>query len=100
MGLGTDSVWPDYVTAVPCTQRHAAEVFFAGNGWPQSLAYPGDNTVGNEAFDRCANTIAAYVGSIKYLGMFGFDVFSQTELPGPRAIGWWCVSRIGTTCSR
>ena len=73
MGLGTGSTWPTYVTAVPCTQRHIAEVFFASKAWPQSLAYPGDNTIGAQAYDRCSSALTAYVRSIKYLGTFSFD---------------------------
>jgi Septum formation len=83
MGLGTGSTWPYYVTAVPCTQRHIAEVFFAGNAWPQSLAYPGDNTVGNQAYDRCANVLPTYVGSIKYLGVFSFDDIAPDRTTWP-----------------
>jgi hypothetical protein len=41
LGLDTNGPWPRVVTVVPCTQQHLAEVFFAGNVWPQSLAYPG-----------------------------------------------------------
>jgi hypothetical protein len=42
LGLGTNSDWPDTVAVVPCTHWHIGEVFFAGNAWPQSMAYPGD----------------------------------------------------------
>ena len=59
MGLGTGRPWPDLVTAVPCTQRHLAEVFFAGNVWPQTVtAYPGDNSVYYQALARCADAFA------------------------------------------
>jgi DivIVA domain-containing protein len=54
LGLGSGGTWPDYVTAVPCTQQHLAEVFFAGNAWPQSLtAYPGDNVISDQGSARC-----------------------------------------------
>jgi hypothetical protein len=43
LGLGTGGTWPDLVTVMPCTQRHTAEVFFAENAWPQSMAYSGNN---------------------------------------------------------
>jgi hypothetical protein len=62
MGLGNSNPWPDYVTAVPCTQRHLAEVFFAGDVWPQSLAYPGDNSIASQADARCSTAFIAYDG--------------------------------------
>jgi ribosomal protein L40E len=52
MDLGHSTPWPDYVTVVACTKRHEAEVFFAGNNWPQSLAYPGKAAVGSQS-DAC-----------------------------------------------
>lgn len=62
LSLGTDDPWPYLVTAVPCTQRHIAEVFFAGDIWPQSLAYPGDDAIGNQADARCGVAFTAYDG--------------------------------------
>jgi DivIVA domain-containing protein len=59
LGLGTDSAWPDSVTVVPCTQRHTAEVFFAGNAWPQSMEYPGDNAISDTADNRCETAFDA-----------------------------------------
>ena len=74
MGLGTDSTWPDLVTAVPCTQQHIAEVFFAGNAWPQSLAaYPGDDAVNNTVHDLCDTAFAAYDGATSDESAFNND---------------------------
>ncbi len=74
MGLGTGSPWPDTVTAVACTQPHEAEVFFSGNGWPQSLAaYPGDNAVGNQADSRCNIAFTSYDGIDSSGSAFQFD---------------------------
>jgi DivIVA domain-containing protein len=73
LGLGTSSNWPDQVTAVPCTRRHLAEVFFTGNVWPQSLAYPGDNAVGNQADARCSKAFRAYDGIANSESAFTFD---------------------------
>jgi hypothetical protein len=61
LGLDNSNPWPDFFTVVPCTQRHIAEVFFAGNVWPQSLSYPGDDATGNQADDRCGNAFITYV---------------------------------------
>jgi hypothetical protein len=74
LGLGTGSDWPDEVTAVPCTQRHLAEVFFAGNVWPQSLAaYPGDDAVNSQADARCFSAFRAYDGIANSESAFTFD---------------------------
>ena len=63
MSLGnTSTPWPDYVTQVPCTQRHEAEVFFAGDLWPQSAAYPGKSAIDNETWTRCNTTFTKYDG--------------------------------------
>lgn len=60
--IDTISTWPDMFTAVPCTQPHTGEVFFAANIWPQSSAYPGDKAIGNQADARCGRAFTAYVG--------------------------------------
>jgi hypothetical protein len=63
MGLGAGGWWPDLVTQVACTQRHEAEVFFVGDIWPQSLAYPGDTALGSQAYARCTAAFPAYDGT-------------------------------------
>jgi Septum formation len=60
LGLDTSGPWPGVVTVVPCTEQHLAEVFFAGNVWPQSLAYPGGNEVSRQANNRCDTALDAY----------------------------------------
>jgi Septum formation len=49
-------------TAARCTQPHTAEVFFAGNAWPRSLAYPGDQFVFDDGYVRCVTAFSAYDG--------------------------------------
>lgn len=84
MGLGTGSTWPDLVTAVPCTQQHIAEVFFAGNAWPQSLAaYPGDDAVKNTADDRCNTAFAAYDGATPDESAFTYDSIAPDSSTWP-----------------
>ena len=42
--LNTASPWPKLAQAVPCSQRHTAEVFLADNGfWPENVAFPGSD---------------------------------------------------------
>ena len=63
LGLGTDRAWPYMVTPAPCTDPHLAEVFFAGNAWPQSLTtYPGDNAISDQGYARCLTAFSAYDG--------------------------------------
>ena len=60
--INTINQWPGVFTAVPCAQPHTGEVFFAGNIWLQSLAYPGDQPVNDQAEARCDRAFTAYAG--------------------------------------
>jgi hypothetical protein len=74
MGLDTDSAWPNSVTAVPCTQPHLAEVFFAGNPWPESLTtYPGNGAVNATIDATCSSAFSIYVGINPALSMYQYD---------------------------
>ena len=80
-GYGT---WPYYFTAVPCAQRHIAEVFFAGNLWPQALAFPGDDTAYNQAAYRCADGFSAYVaGSVHNTANFAYATIAPDSSTWP-----------------
>ena len=81
MSLGTDNPWPDYVTRVACTKQHVAEVFFAGNIWPQSLAFPGQDAVYSQANARCDAAFAAYDGIDASQSIFTFDTISPNIPP-------------------
>ncbi len=84
LGLDTSSPWPDLFTAVPCTQPHIAEVFFAGNAWSQSLAYPGDAEVWTQADDRCGSAFQAYVaGRLQYIAGFTYDYITPDDSTWP-----------------
>jgi hypothetical protein len=61
LGLGTNNPWPGLFIAVPCTERHIAEVYFAADMWPQKMIYPGDDETFNLALDRCGNEYLAYI---------------------------------------
>jgi len=60
--LGNDGPWPSTFTAVPCAMPHVAEIIFAGDPWPQSLAYPGFAVIANQGPARCASAFRAYDG--------------------------------------
>jgi hypothetical protein len=57
---------------VPCTQPHTGEVFFVGDIWPQSLKYPGDKALTNQAIARCDRAFAAYDGIPKDQSAFDY----------------------------
>jgi len=74
LGLGTSKPWPQEFTAVPCQQQHIAEVIFAGEAWPISQAYPGDDAIDGQADHRCDRELAVYVGgNQRYLEAFTFQ---------------------------
>jgi hypothetical protein len=61
--LDTARPWPRLADAVPCGQRHTAEVFLADNRfWPESLAYPGSAQVVRAADAACNTAFLSYVG--------------------------------------
>jgi hypothetical protein len=93
LGLDTNGPWPGVVTVVPCTEQHLAEVFFAANVWPQSLAYPGNNEVTRQAVNRCDTALDAYVGRPDHLAAFTDTAFypdSPVWLSGDRLV--MCVA--------
>jgi hypothetical protein len=60
--LNTAKPWPSLAKAVPCGQRHTAEVFLADNGfWPASLAFPGSATIVKVADAACNRAFRSYV---------------------------------------
>jgi hypothetical protein len=73
MDLGRSTPWPDHVTRVPCTKRHEAEVFFAGNIWPQSQAFPGKGAIDSRSDARCGEAFAAYDGIDESQSAFSYD---------------------------
>ena len=61
--LGTNNSWPAQVKSVPCDQGHLAEVYYLNkNFWPKSDAFPGYNTLVEQANSQCESQQAAYTG--------------------------------------
>jgi hypothetical protein len=61
--LDTAKPWPRLARAVPCGQRHTAEVFLADDSfWAASLRYPGSGTVVRAADAACNSAFGSYVG--------------------------------------
>jgi hypothetical protein len=63
MELNTNDPWPKLTLAVPCTQPHTAEVFFADNNfWAQSKAFPGSAAISRDGTAACNSAFRAFVG--------------------------------------
>jgi hypothetical protein len=63
MDLNTNAPWPKTTLAVPCSQSHTAQVFYANSSfWPKNGAYPGNSTISKEANAECDTAFASYVG--------------------------------------
>jgi len=73
LGLGTSSPWPDVFEAVPCGQEHIAEVFYSGNYWPDSKAFPGNAAIDNQATAQCYKAFQAYDGIMNPASLYSFD---------------------------
>ena len=59
---GSAQTEPATIVVVPCSSPHSSEVF----AFPQLQdgAYPGDESVTEQAFDTCSNDFASYVGVV------------------------------------
>ena len=63
LNLNLSTPWPKLSEAVPCSQGHTAEVFYANNYyWPKIGSYPGDATIKKDATAECDSAFQSYVG--------------------------------------
>jgi hypothetical protein len=63
MDLNTNTPWPKITVAVPCSQSHTAEVFYANSDfWAKGGAYPGNSTINKDANAECDTAFSSYVG--------------------------------------
>ena len=70
--------WPLKILVVPCTEAHAGEVIFARSYWPKAEAFPGANTINNQALDKCKSVFHVYVGTIWDYSKFDFTLSNPT----------------------
>jgi hypothetical protein len=100
--LDTDKPWPRLAEAVPCGQRHTAEVFLANDSyWPANLAYPGSGTIVTAADAACNGAFRAYVGISYAKSRYTWtNMFpdASTWLVGDR--GLHCVAYYSTSRQR
>jgi len=78
LGLNTSNPWPYLFDTTPCTGPHLAEVFFSGNAWAQSMAYPGDSAVYSQADASCSAAFSTYDGKDSSESAFTFGWISPT----------------------
>jgi hypothetical protein len=63
MELNTSNPWPKVTSAVPCSQSHTAEVFFADNSfWPKNSSFPGSSAITKAGGAACNSAFRSYVG--------------------------------------
>jgi len=83
MELNTSNPWPKLTSAVPCSQPHTAEVFFADNSfWPKDISYPGSGAIAKDGNATCNSAFLSYVGI-----SFSESVFTWTNII-PDASTW------------
>jgi Septum formation len=63
MELNTSNPWPKRTSAVPCSQPHTAEVFFADNTfWPKGTSFPGSAAIAKNGSATCNSAFLSYIG--------------------------------------
>jgi len=73
--INTAISWPDIVTAVPCRDRHLAEVYFSANYWPTAMAFPGQATIAPQARTECGKAFQAYDGIPPGVSVYSFNPY-------------------------
>ncbi len=97
--LNTNAPWPKLSEAVPCSQGHTAEVFYANeNFWSQSTPLPKGKGITDAARAECDKAFQSYVG-IEY----SKSIYSWIDIV-PDASSWpsgdralHCVAYYSTT---
>jgi hypothetical protein len=99
MDLNTNAPWPKTTLAVPCSQSHTAQVFYANSSfWPKTGAYPGNSTISKEAAAECDTAFASYVGIVYSKSKYTWTNIvpdSSTWPNGDRALH--CIAYDATT---
>jgi hypothetical protein len=75
--INTARWWPYVVMAVPCTEKHIAEVYFSSaNYWPGAMAFPGHASIAYRAKTECSKEFRAYNGVPSSASVYSFrDIF-------------------------
>lgn len=79
-GVNTARWWPHVVMAVPCTQKHLAEVyFFSAHYWPKAMAFPGRATMVRQAKTECRKEFQSYDGDPSAVSLYSFRDISPWD---------------------
>jgi putative regulator of septum formation len=78
--VNTAKWWPYVVVAVPCSEKHLAEVyFFSANYWPAAMAFPGHATIIHQAKTECRKAFQAYDGGPSAASQYFFRDISPWD---------------------
>ena len=81
--LNKPTPWPKLSQAVPCTEGHTAEVFYANiNHWSKNTPFPGTDGIRKNATAACDSAFASYVGIA-----YSKSVYTWTDIV-PDASSW------------
>jgi serine/threonine protein kinase len=98
MDLNTNTPWPKITLAVPCSQSHTAEVFYANSAfWAKGGVYPGNSAISKDANAECDTAFSSYVGIAYSKSMYTWTNIvpdSSTWPTGDRALH--CVAYYAT----
>jgi Septum formation len=99
LNLNLNTPWPKLAQAVPCSQSHTAEVFYANNNfWSNSGSYPGDTTVQKDATAACDSAFQSYVGISYEQSMYSWaDIVTNAASWTTGSRGLHCVAYYKTS---
>jgi len=99
LNLNLTTPWPKLSQAVPCSQGHTAEVFYANNYfWSKGRSFPGNNTIKADAITECDSAFQSYVGITYSKSLYTWTdiVPDATTWPGGDR-GLHCVAYYATS---
>jgi hypothetical protein len=102
LNLNLNTPWPKLALAVPCSQGHTAEVFYANTHfWPKSGSYPDDTVLKNKATAECNNAFQSYVGIAYSQSQYTWtDIVPDASTWPTGDRGLHCVAYYSTTTDK
>jgi hypothetical protein len=92
LSLDTTAPFPKLSQAVPCSQGHIAEVFYANNNfWAKGGSYPGEIAISNAARTQCNSAFESYVGIPEWNSIY-------RSLPIAPSAATWSAGERGLHC--
>jgi hypothetical protein len=102
LNLNLNTPWPKLALAVPCSQGHTAEVFYANTHFgPKSGSYPDDTVIKNKATAECNNAFQSYVGIAYSQSQYTWtDIVPDASTWPTGDRGLHCVAYYSTTTDK